>query len=250
MSDGYDFEGRRSHAYNKIDWHVPKSLRGRFLDIGCGPGNGLIAAIEHGFTMAVGVDRDFEEFPGARAMFEQVCRQCNADSSKILRIQANIFDVAFPPASFDCVMLLDSIEHLSRPADFIGYAADCLRPGGVLLLDTCPLYYSKAGHHLFNHFPTETHPWVHLRRDFEELKRARVVDDWSLSRFEELNKITHQEIRDLFEASGLRITQERRGKPNEDDLKLLDEHRPDLNLDGVDEALLFEDWILLVGERT
>jgi 2-polyprenyl-3-methyl-5-hydroxy-6-metoxy-1,4-benzoquinol methylase len=117
--DGYDFEGRRQHAYNKIEWHTPKDKRGKFLDIGCGPGNGVIAAIQHGFSMAVGIDRDANEFPDFKLGFNEVCRHYSVSADRGILIEADIFKTSFTPASFDCVLLLDSIEHVSNPEAFV-----------------------------------------------------------------------------------------------------------------------------------
>jgi 2-polyprenyl-3-methyl-5-hydroxy-6-metoxy-1,4-benzoquinol methylase len=69
--------------------------------------------------------------------------------------------------------MIDSIEHVNRPLDFIKAAANFLAPGGVFFLDTSPLYCAKTGHYFFHYFPNETMPWVHLRHDFVDiLKRA------------------------------------------------------------------------------
>ncbi|MGW8204652.1 hypothetical protein ACWGM0_19185 (plasmid) [Sphingomonas bisphenolicum] len=61
-----DFEGRRQHALNKIQDHIePGAHAGRFLDIGCGSGNGVIAALQAGFKAAVGIDRSLQDFLGS-----------------------------------------------------------------------------------------------------------------------------------------------------------------------------------------
>jgi SAM-dependent methyltransferase len=246
---GYDFEGRRAHAYNKLDWHVPKHIRGRILDIGCGPGNGVVAALQCGFSMAVGIDQNLNEFIGLTQTIEQKCTEYEVDPNRALLIEGNIFDFSFPPDTFDCVFMLDSIEHVPNPEKFIEFGARYLRRGGVMVLDTCPLYYSKVGHHLFSHFPPTTYPWAHLRHDFPTLVREAKVDEWSMKQFQELNRVTHRQIRQFMQDSQFEIVQEVRGEPSLEDTKLLDEHRAALDIDDIDHDLLFEDWILIVGQR-
>ena len=242
------FEGRRQHAFNKIEWHVPKNLRGRFLDIGCGVGNGVVAALQHGFAMAVGIDRNLDEFPTFGLPVDRMCQEYGLDRNCALLIERDIFKIGIKPGTFECVLMLDTIEHVPDPASFIAYAANCLAPGGVLLVDTCPLYYSPTGAHLFNHFDQKAIPWVHLRHDFEDMVRSRGVDEWTMTRVEELNRVTHTEIRNAFTDAGLIVIQEHRSAPSPETTRMLDENRHLLNLDGIDESLLFEDWILLVGQ--
>lgn len=57
------FEQRRQHAWNKLHWSVPEHLKsGSMLDIGCGTGNGIVAALQLGFKSATGIDRDLNDF--------------------------------------------------------------------------------------------------------------------------------------------------------------------------------------------
>lgn len=251
MTPQKDWEDRRRHAYGKIARHVPAKLRkGKLLDIGCGVGNGVVAGLQHGFSCAVGIDRDFGEFGWWNvAEFDAVCRSYRADPAKALLLEADLFSLHFPEGHFDCVLLLDSIEHVPDPARFIDYAARATKPNGVVLIDTSPLYYSRSGHHLFSYFSPDTHPWAHLRRDFDDLVRELQVDDWSLQRFRELNKVTHQGVRDAVERAGLEIIEEERGRECDALRALLDAHCPRLDLEGVDERTLYEEWLLLVSRK-
>jgi len=132
-----------------------------------------------------------------------------------LLIEGDIFAVRFAPRAFDCVIMLDSVEHVPDPAAFIGYAHRVLDDGGHFLVDTGPLYYSIVGHHLWGQFPAARYPWVHLWRDFERLIAAKAVDQWSLDRFQALNKVTHDELRDMFAKAGFDIVAEHRSVPDD-----------------------------------
>ncbi len=146
-------------------------------------------------------------------------------------------------------MLLDSIEHVPDPRRFIERAAYYTAEGGYLVVDTRPLYYSSVGHHLYPYFPPETWPWVHLRADFPEMLRARGIDAWSMERFVELNKVTHDEIRGFLEQSGLTITFEHRDVESPADRGKLESLRGELVLEGIPEHRLFETWIMIVARR-
>lgn len=246
------FEPRRRHAYEKIRWLIPtQDLRGRFLDIGCGCGNGLVAALQLGFDSAVGVDRSFSEFIWFTAQdLDDLCRHYDVSPAKATLIEADLFNMSLQPEAFNCVLMLDSIEHVPEPRRFINAAARYVAPGGYLLIDTCPLFYSKQGHHLWDYFPPKTLPWVHLRKDWPDiLRRTPLVSAWSMDRFNELNKVTHDQIRHFVLDTGLEIVTEHRDFATTEDVALLDEHRESLNFSELDERVLFEAWILLVSRR-
>ena len=245
------FEDRRLHAWEKLDGALPDGIkRGRFLDIGCGIGNGLVAALQHGFQSAVGIDRDFGEFVWWDAgYFDAICRRYDVEAGRAVLVEADLFETKFAAQAFDCVMLLDSIEHVPEPAAFITEAAGYVAPGGVLLLDTSPFYYSRQGHHLFSYFDPETEPWPHLRHDFEEMIQARNVDDWSMQRFHELNRTTHKHVRDAITRTGLEIVTEQQGIAGDETRELFEHHRQAMNLAGINEEWLFEEWVLIVATR-
>jgi SAM-dependent methyltransferase len=246
-----EFNSRRQHAFDKIKWSIPPEARkGRFLDIGCGTGNGLVAAIQHGFTSAIGVDRSFDEFPWFDAkQFDALCRMHDIDPAAVHLVEADIFKIGLTSKSFDCVLMLDSIEHVPNPKSFIDIAASFVAPGGYLIIDTSPLYYGAPGAHLWSNFDPAQYPWVHLRRDFPQLVQEKNVTSWSMQRFEELNKATHSEIRDYVVQTGLAIVFEHRDQASEADIKLLAQHRHALNLDGVPDGALFEVWLQIVAQR-
>ncbi len=94
------------------------------LDAGCGEGYGseiLTASARD----VVGVDIDADTLVRAgrrypRARFER----------------ADLLELPFPDASFDAVVSLQVIEHLSAPRAFLAECARVLRPAGLLVLST------------------------------------------------------------------------------------------------------------------
>lgn len=254
-SDRAHFKERLDHAINmlRLGDHLPPAvLAGRLLDIGCGVGNGVAAAAHLGAALAVGVDRSFAEFGHAFAVaeFPELCAGFGVDPRRTLLIEGDLFAIRFAPRSFDGVIMLDAIEHVPDPAAFVTYAHGVLDAGGYFLVDACPLYYSMVGHHLWDHFPAERYPWVHLWRDFEALLAEKVVDAWSLDRFRELNRITHDELRALFVAAGFEIVAERRAGADDDKRARLAAVRGRIRPEFLEpEARLFEDWVRLVGVK-
>lgn len=242
---------RVQNAYEKIRRSIPENIRsGRFLDIGCGIGNGVIAALQNGASLSVGIDRSFSEFGHEFSIdeFDKICDIFDVDSKKSIMLECNIFESRFSPNTFDYAMMLDSLEHVPTPEKFIQYAFECLRPGGFFLIDTCPLYYSPVGHHLFAWFSEGDDPWPHLRIGFEEKCENFAVDAWSMERYRELNKVTHDQIRNYLIDAGFAISHEERGEPNDERLKLYKKYRssfdPSLEFD---ERWLFEDWLMIVA---
>jgi len=246
-----DFEDRRRHAWQKLGDCIPEANRkGRLLDIACGTGNGVVAALQRGFELAVGIDRSFGEFVWFRVDdFDRICSAYGVNPSHGLLVEGDLFQVAFPARSFDCVMMLDSIEHVPDPKRFIEVAAGYVASGGYLIIDTAPLFYCKVGHHLWTYFPMEKWPWAHLRRDFPRLVEDAKIDTWSMDRFNELNKVTHAEVKRFVEETGLTIELEHRDAPDEESRATLESLKSELVLDRIPFECLFESWVLLVAKR-
>jgi 2-polyprenyl-3-methyl-5-hydroxy-6-metoxy-1,4-benzoquinol methylase len=245
-----DDRQRIQHAFNKIGWHIPEDVRtgGRFLDIGCGIGNGLIAAMKQGAALCVGIDRDLEEF--GRMRFQHHCDALSVNTAQTLLIGGAIDTLTFGEPLFDFAMMLDVIEHVPDPARFIEFAYRNLRPGGYLLLDTCPLYYSVHGGHLFKWFTEDHHPWGHLYFEVQELVKEHNIDSWSVQRFLELNRVTHSEVVAHARLSGFEIMFEHRASATAERWKLYEKHRHRIDHSKIpNDSVLFEDWILLVCRK-
>lgn len=246
------FRERQRHAWNKIKWHIPDDVKtGRFVDIGCGIGNGVAAALAHGASMAVGIDRSFSEFQSEFdvADFPILCHEVGASSLQGLLLEGDIFGMTFPGGQFDYAMMLDSAEHVPDPAAFFKWAAAALRPGGYFLMDTCPLYYSPVGAHLWHWFSAQTDPWAHLKPGFRERFFDLRVNQWSIDRFDELNRATHESLRTAFVDAGFEVVEEHRSVETPEMTALFERFGEGIDLGAIKREWLFEDWILLVGRK-
>lgn len=140
----YDEVLRSSHPVRRL-WHLSKfervldSLPSRegqsILDIGCFAGTFLSLAPESRFSRQLGVDILADQIDYANANYGTRFRE--------FRHIATLSELARLDEVFDCVTLIEVIEHLSAEEIRILMArvADLLRPGGKLVLTT-PNYAS------------------------------------------------------------------------------------------------------------
>ncbi len=96
---------------------------GRLLDVGCGPGFLLDAAVEMGYD-AWGID------PSRYAV-----RLASERHGERVRV-AVLETTGFEPASFDLLVAQDAFEHVYSPRRFLQAAFRLLQPDGVLAITT------------------------------------------------------------------------------------------------------------------
>jgi 2-polyprenyl-3-methyl-5-hydroxy-6-metoxy-1,4-benzoquinol methylase len=96
---------------------------GRVLDVGCGGGWFLKAAVERGWD-AVGVDLSPKAVRHAREVFGVDARQGTLEAQR------------FAPGSFDLVTLWNILEVIPDPLALLRAVRPLLRPGGTLSLRT------------------------------------------------------------------------------------------------------------------
>ena len=121
-------QSRATYRWNNA--MAPWRSGGSVLDIGCGSGEYLRYMHALGWKVS-GVE------PDPRAA--DVARD-RAGADVIVGV---IGSVHLPPRSFDAVVSMHAIEHVSDPFRFLTRAAECLRPGGFLCIQT-PNYNSLA----------------------------------------------------------------------------------------------------------
>lgn len=96
---------------------------GRVLDVGCGDGRTVRALQAVGWE-AVGIDPDPTSISAARR------------SGALDARSTSIEDLDEPTGSYDAVISVHSIEHMTEPSSFLRHAHRLLAPGGVLSVVT------------------------------------------------------------------------------------------------------------------
>jgi SAM-dependent methyltransferase len=102
--------------------HMEGKPGGRLLEVGCGNGDLLAGARDHGWA-AEGLDFDPAAVAAARARGLSVR-------------EGDLSSAAFPASAFDAVVAVHLVEHVPDPAAFLDEAARVLAPGGRLVLVT------------------------------------------------------------------------------------------------------------------
>jgi SAM-dependent methyltransferase len=87
-------------------------------------------------------------------------------SERIAFARASATDLPAADASAHFLYSINCLEHLPDLRRCFGEMARVLRPDGILLHTTEPLFFSPYGHHLQDFFPA---PWAHLLWEWEEL---------------------------------------------------------------------------------
>src|SRR3954471_2495416 len=115
--------GRRATAGRLLDLIAPFAPRGRFLDVGCGPGLLLDEARRRGFETR-GLELSRASADHARTALGLDVRELALE------------DFRDDGDGFDVVVLADVIEHLDDPVAGIAQCAALLKPDGVLCVVT------------------------------------------------------------------------------------------------------------------
>lgn len=103
--------------------HLGDTNAPSLLDIGCGRGQFLRTAQAEGWTVY-------------GSELSAVAAQAASTNLGGVSIHTGDFrDMGITPASLDVVSLLEVIEHLRAPVDYVRDAVNLLRPGGILLIE-------------------------------------------------------------------------------------------------------------------
>lgn len=94
------------------------------LDIGCGYGFFLDSSVDFGFTPS-GLEFNGHAIERLRSRYAFAVRQSNGG-----------IEGAYPPESFACIAMLDTIEHLLDPFGALDGIREMLRPKGVVAIST------------------------------------------------------------------------------------------------------------------
>ena len=207
------------------------------LDFGCYDGTtGLGLLLRHDWKRVIGVDIDpgFDALP--RLSREQIGLQRLPQGLQFRRIAPG--ESLQPVGRVDAIMSWSVFEHIDRKildwvvADF----HSVLAPGGHCFVQIDPLYFSPQGSHL-GRFAAQ--PWAHLRMADDELEqfvmaaapetvpadeiteqfRSMSFDEYKrfiFRHYQELNRITADELLSLFARNGFELVWEKRRRTTEE----------------------------------
>lgn len=162
-------------------------------------------------------------------------------------------------SGMDAVYSWSVFEHLDRgdlPGTVAGFF-ELLRPGGLAFVQIDPLYFSAFGSHLERVVPE---PWAHLLLDAHTLEeRVRsfrgeldaeardlaamqgvtpAYEAWLLREYQALNRLTGDELVELFRVAGFEIVREHRRQRLEEPPPELLVHHDELELKTCEIQLL------------
>lgn len=144
------------HVRRELFPFVPRRTR-RLLDIGCGAGQ--VASTlkrERGLEFAAGVEIVEEAYHVARQVL---------DAAVLANIEET--DLDFPPASFDCIICADVLEHLKEPEQALRKLAALLHEDGVIVMSLPNARYRDVidmlSHGYWSYMPEGIMDSTHLR---------------------------------------------------------------------------------------
>jgi 2-polyprenyl-3-methyl-5-hydroxy-6-metoxy-1,4-benzoquinol methylase len=156
---------------------LPVDRSASILDLGCGFGFALRAVRNLGYTNARGLEASPEQAAVcSRAGFEvEVCQSTTAW-------------LAERPACFDCVLLLDVLEHVpkSEQIDFLRAIQESLRAGGRLIITTPnanSILASRQRYNDYTHLSSFTENSLHFVLLSARFENIRIDAEKGLGRF-------------------------------------------------------------------
>jgi ubiquinone/menaquinone biosynthesis C-methylase UbiE len=179
-------------------------------DIGCGDGLmalGLNARVKP--RSIVGIDINTVD---VGVLLERARRYGVADelpeSLSFLRSEPNRLPVE--DDSFDVVYTWSAFEHVREPVALLTEIARVMRPGGTLMLQLWPFFFSERGSHLWDWFPDPHHHLVDLPETIAAAARESGVHphEWTeymLNEFSLLNRITLDDLHRALLAAGMEV---------------------------------------------
>jgi SAM-dependent methyltransferase len=246
ISDSW-FQGHFDYAARAIGEWLGSELPldgAQLLDFGCGDGiTALGVALHSRPKRVVGVD-----ITRAFSKLEVLARQQMDLDSLPSELEFHQVEAGKPLAwkKLDGIYSWSVFEHVSREnlASAVSACFGALRPGGFAFIQIEPLYYSAFGSHLQRVLPE---PWAHLQMDASELDdrvlsfegdlaeedRDLAASDgvtpefktWLLREYRALNRLTGDELLDLFSGVGFEIVREQRAeRPERPPSDLIEKH--------------------------
>jgi hypothetical protein len=233
ISDAW-FKGHFDYAAGEIGKWLGSELKldgSHLIDFGCGDGiTALGVAMHHRPERLIGVDINNAFF-----RLGELAKQQMGLYSLPSTLEFHLVEPGKPLdlRGMDGIYSWSVFEHVDRK-DLVPIAVnllDMLRPGGIAFIQIEPLYYSAFGSHLKRVLPE---PWAHLQLEPAELEerirffRGDLPDEdrdlaaregvtpefkeWLLGEYRSLNRLTANELVELFRGVGFEIVREHRSR--------------------------------------
>lgn len=227
MATGGDFSARLEKCEQQLS-KFPEPLAGkRFLDIGTGSGQTLIAAAKQGAASCVGLD-PYPFLDGnadAIAEFNATIQSLGIERDRISVRTCGIEAAQDLDGQFDRIMIYDVLEHVPDPVLALRRAFELAAPGGFCVASTAPLYYSRFGHHLWGQLP-EGGPWAHLMPGWHE--KLVKVSARKARHYHDLNRVTESTLWLGAVSAGWTVVSRRQTRSGEAQLEELRRRVPQL----------------------
>lgn len=170
-----------------------------FLDIGCGPGDQVLASAQAGSKLAVGVDK------------VEISLRIAEVHARTLGLTDRVRFTTDTMPTFgkewaDVALSQNSFEHFENPAEILAQAYAALKPGGQFFITFGPSWWHPYGEH--NMFMIRL-PWAHCffsERTILRVRRLYRPNAPTCWREVSLNQMTIAKLLRLVQASGFSLT--------------------------------------------
>lgn len=99
--------------------------------------------------------------------------------------QTDAMSLLYRDAFFDCVVTINSFEHIPDPGRALAEAIRVTKPGGHVYISTDPIWTADTGSHFFHRV---LEPWAHLLRDDDEFAAAMLANGASAEETQEFRR--------------------------------------------------------------
>jgi SAM-dependent methyltransferase len=148
------FVARRRILAEALQRYANLPAAPRILEAGCGTGGNLAMLSAFGTVAALEPDAEARDFASRKGPFD-------------IRGGRLPDDIPFDAESFDLVVALDVLEHVSDDVGSLSALGDCLRPGGWALLTVPAFPFLWSRHDVTHH-----HHRRYVKSGLSELARA------------------------------------------------------------------------------
>jgi len=150
------------------------------LDAGCGSGRHLRALAKLPDLKIIGIDRNGSDLNDALTALKNMP---DALSENYLVSRADINNLPFAPASFDCVICSEVLEHIPEHENALKELVRILKPQGTLVVSV-PRYFSeRICWFISRDYYNEKggHIRIYKKRDLQKMLKRQGIKCWKIN---------------------------------------------------------------------